>query len=221
VNQNKLVVTVDKERPQPKVIAQAARLIQEGAVLVVPTDTCYIFAVNAIDPVAIALVYTIKNRPFNQPIHIAVRDLAMANEYVELNEWAKLLASKFLPGPLTIVLPKKETIPDILVGGGTTLGIRIPANRVLLQLVSTAGLPATATSANLSRLPTPYTVAEVLEQLGQHSTKVKLALDQGPLPRIATSTIIDLSTSRPRVLREGPIPGAKLLKVLGIQEQLH
>jgi L-threonylcarbamoyladenylate synthase len=218
MHEDKLVVRVDEERPDPKVIAQAARLIRDGVVLVVPTDTCYIFAVNALNTVATKLVYAIKNRPLDQPIHIAVRDLAMASEYVELNEWAILLASKFFPGPLTIVLPKKETIPDILVGGGKTVGIRIPANRILLELISTAGLPITATSANPSGSPTPYTVAEVLRQLGPQATGLKLALDQGPLPRIATSTIIDLSTSKPHILREGPIPGAELLKALGISE---
>lgn len=212
-----LVVRVDGDNPDADVISRAARLIRDGAVVVLPTDTCYIFAANALDPVAIERVFAIKKRPTGQPFHVAVRDLDMAEKYVELNEAARLLASRFLPGPLTLVLPKTEIVPDILVGGGRTLGVRIPDNRVLLEVVGAAGLPVTATSANVSGLPTPYTVDEVLEQLGGDTTGLALALDQGPLPVITTSTIIDMSSLKPRLLREGPISEAMLLQALGME----
>ncbi|MBF8267196.1 MAG: hypothetical protein HW388_704 [Dehalococcoidia bacterium] len=218
MNLDKLVVQVDGDNPDTRVISQAAGLIRDGAVLVLPTDTCYIFAANALDPVAVGKVFAIKKRPLGQPIHMAVGDLDMAEEYGELNQAARLLASRFLPGPLTLVLPRRRSIPDVLVGGGATVGIRIPDNRVLLEVVMVAGLPVTATSANISGLPTPYTVAEVLEQLGPQETRLALALDQGPLPEVSTSTIIDLSSSEPRILREGPIPGAVLLRALGVRE---
>lgn len=216
MNLEKLVVQVDGDNPDARVISQAARLIRDGAVLVLPTDTCYIFAANALDPMAVWKVFAIKRRPLGQPIHMAVRDLDMAEEYVELNQAARLLAERFLPGPLTLVLPRRESVPDILVGGGQTLGIRIPDNRVLLEVVGAAGLPVTATSGNISGLPTPYTVTEVMEQLGPQATGLALVLDQGPLPVVITSTIVDLSSSEPRILREGPIPGAALLRALGI-----
>ena len=183
--------------------------------LVLPTDTCYIFAANALDPVAVERVFAIKKRPLGQPIHMAVRDMDMAEKYVELNEAARLLAAMFLPGPLTLVLPKKEIVPDALVRGGQTLGIRVPDNRVLLEVVGAADLPVTATSANVSGLPTTYTVAEVLEQLGDQWDRLALALDQGPLLEVATSTIIDLSSSEPRILREGPISEAALVQAMG------
>ena len=216
MNFQELVVHVDGDDPDTRIISGAARLIREGAALVLPTDTCYIFAANALDPVAVERVFAIKKRPLGQPIHMAVTDLDMAEEYVELNRAARLLASMFLPGPLTLVLPRKGIVPDILVGNGPTVGIRIPDNQVLREVIMVAGLPVTATSGNVSGLPTTYTVAEALEQLGPQETGLALALDQGPLPIITTSTIIDLSSSEPRILREGPISEAALLRALGM-----
>ena len=212
-----LVVQIDGDAPDRGVVARAARLIRTGAVLVVPTDTCYGFAANALDPLAVQRVFEIKQRPREHPILVAVADLAMADEYVEFNESAQLLASEFLPGPLTLVLPRKWAIPDILVCGGQTVGIRIPDNRVLLEVVSAAAMPVTATSANLSGFPPAYSVAEVLEQLGRQASKLGLVLDQGRLPMVSASTIVDLSAAEPRIVREGPIPRGRVLKALGVE----
>jgi len=218
MNLEQIIVRVDKDVPDARVIYRASQLIRAGSVLVLPTDTCYIFAANALDAKAVGRVFAIKKRPTSQPIHVAVANLAMAAQCVELNEAANLLATKFLPGPLTLILSKRNGVPDILVGGGGTLGIRIPDNRVLLEVVREAATPVTATSANIHGLPTPYTVEKVIEQLGTHVKHVALILDEGPLPGLGTSTIIDLCSARPHILREGQIPGNVLLRALGMEK---
>jgi len=205
---------IDASNPNPEVIRRAANLIIKGKVIVCPTDTCYIFAANGLDPKAVAGVFQLKGRAYSNPIHVVVHSLEAAEKYAYLNEAARHLARRFLPGALTLVFPKKEIIPSLLVARRDTVGIRIPDNRVILALAAMTNLPLTATSANISGRATPYTVQEVLGQLGNLMGQVALALDQGPLLPIGTSTVVDLSVSPPRILRHGRISEQEILKAL-------
>lgn len=205
---------VKASNPSLQVLRQAAHLIAKGEVIVCPTDTGYAFATNALEPEAVVRVFNLKGRSYSNPIHVAVSSMGAAEKYAYFNKAAEHLARSFLPGALTLVLPKKEIIPSLLVAGRNTIGIRIPDNRVILDLASMTNLPLTATSANISGRPTPYSAQEVVNQLGEAIKNVALVLDQGPLPTRAVSTIIDSTVSPPQLLRQGRISWEEIQQVL-------
>ncbi len=205
---------VDAFNPDREILDHAARLINKGEVIVCPTDTGYAFSANAIDTRAVARVFHLKGRSFSNPIHIAVHDIEQANNYADVDKVARYLADHYLPGALTLVMTKKETVPSMLVAGMDTVGIRIPDNEVMLKLVETTGHPLTTTSANVSGSPTPYTVEEIYNQLGDAINDVALILDQGPLKVRELSTIIDLTVSPPQLIRQGLISWLEIHEVL-------
>ncbi|MFH1647829.1 MAG: L-threonylcarbamoyladenylate synthase [Chloroflexota bacterium] len=205
---------VDAANPDTGLLEQAARLILKGGVVVCPTDTGYAFAANALDTRAIARVFHLKGRSFSNPIHVAVSSIDAAEKYAHFDEAARYLAGHYLPGALTLVLPKKEVVPSLLVAGLDTVGIRIPDNRVILKLAEMVDRPLTTTSANISGKPTPYTAEEVLEQLGENVKDVAMVLDQGPLKGRELSTIVDLTVSPPQLIRQGRVSWLELREVL-------
>jgi L-threonylcarbamoyladenylate synthase len=201
---------VDASNPDEKVLEHAAKLLVKGEVIVCPTDTGYAFAANALDNRAVAKVFHLKARPFSNPIHIAVNSVAEAEKYAVFNDAAHFLAAHYLPGALTIVLPKKDVIPAILVGGLNSVGIRIPDNKVILRLAEIVCLPLTATSANVSGKPGTYSVEEVISQYGENLKQVAMVLDQGLLKTREVSTIVDLSVTPPQLVRQGGIGWVKI-----------
>jgi L-threonylcarbamoyladenylate synthase len=205
---------IDALNPDEEILGQAARLIERGEVVVCPTDTGYAFAANALDTRAIAKVYHLKGRSFSNPIHIAVSDIREAEKYADLDEAARFLAGRYLPGALTMVLPRKDIVPPMLVAGLDTVGIRIPDNRAMLRLVEVTGHPLTATSANVSGKPGTYSVEEVAAQLGEDIGGVALVLDQGPVRVRELSTIIDLTKYPAQLIRQGRISWLELRDVL-------
>ena len=208
------IVTVDANNPDPLILRRAARLILAGKVLVCPTDTGYAFSANAIDLRAVARVFNLKGRSYSNPIHVAVSSIEEAKIYAHLNKDAVHLAQNFLPGALTLVLPRKEIIPALLVAGRDTIGIRIPDNRVILELAAMTNLPLTTTSANISGHPTPYSAQEVMSQVGEAIGDVALVLDQGPLHPRELSTIIDLTVSPPQLIRQGRVSWLEVRQAL-------
>jgi L-threonylcarbamoyladenylate synthase len=208
------IAKVDAASPDVKIIERAAKLINRGEVIVCPTDTGYAFSVNALDNRAVAKVFHLKGRSFSNPIHIAVGTIEEVENYAHVNEAARYLAGHYLPGALTLVLKKKETVPSLLVAGLNTIGIRIPDNKIMLQLVAKVGKPLTTTSANISGKPTPYAVGEIVAQLGASIQGVALILDQGPLARRDLSTIIDLTVIPPQLIRQGRVSWLEIREVL-------
>jgi L-threonylcarbamoyladenylate synthase len=205
---------VDAFHPDSYVLEQAARLITRGEVVVCPTDTGYAFSANAIDIKAVAKVFNLKGRSYSNPIHVAVSSIEEAGKYAYIDETAQHLADHFLPGALTLVLSKREIIPNMLVAGLDTIGIRIPDNKLILRLAEMVKRPLTATSANISGWHTPYAVGEVVEQLGEDIQKVALILDQGPLASRELSTIVDLAASPPQLIRQGRVSWLEVREVL-------
>lgn len=205
---------LDAANPDARILKQAARLIMKGEVLVCPTDTGYAFSANALDSRAVAKVFSLKGRSYTNPIHVAVSSIEEAEKYVRINETARQLASRYLPGALTLVLPKREIVPAMLVAGRDSVGIRIPANRVILSLAEMAARPLTTTSANISGKPTPYTIDEVVAQLGEAIKNVALVLDQGSLPVRELSTIVDLTVSPPQLIRQGRVSWLEIREIL-------
>ena len=208
------IEVINANKPSSRLLKRAARLIAKGKVLVCPTDTGYALAANALDAKAVVKAFNLKGRVYSNPIHIAVSSTEAAEKYAHWNKAAEHLTCNFLPGALTLVLPKKEIIPPLLVAGRDTIGVRIPDNRVILDLAAMTNLPLTATSANISGQPTPYSVPEVIEQLGEAVENVALILDQGPLPVRGLSTIVDLTVSPPQLIRQGRVSWLELRRTL-------
>jgi L-threonylcarbamoyladenylate synthase len=205
---------VRADKPSVRVLRRAARLITKGEVIVCPTDTGYALAANALNSKAVIKVFNLKGRAYSNPIHMAVNSIETAEKYAHLNKTALYLARHFLPGALTLVLPKKEIVPALLTAGRDTIGIRIPDNRVILALAEMTALPITATSANISRQPAPYSAQEVVNQLGNAVENIALILDQGPLPARELSTIIDLTVSPPQLIRQGKLSWLEIRQAL-------
>ncbi len=205
---------IDAASPDARILERAVRLLNRGEVVVCPTDTGYAFSANALDTRAITRVFHLKGRAYSNPIHVAVSSIAEAEKYACMSEAARYLAVHYLPGALTLVLKKKETIPSMLVAGLDTVGIRIPDNRVILRLVEMTGHPLTTTSANISGRPGTYSVEEVVTQLGESINEVALILDQGPLKMRELSTIVDLAASPPQLIRQGRISWLEIRDVL-------
>ncbi len=193
---------------------QAARQLKKGGVVVCATDTGYAFAANALDQRAIARVFHLKGRSFRNPIHIAVGSIEDADKYAIVNEEARYLAERYLPGGLTLVLKRRENVPAMLVAGLATVGIRLPDSRTVLELVARAGFPLTMTSANTSGKPGTYAVPEIQAQLGEAMEDVAMVLDEGPIKRREVSTIVDLTVRPATLIRQG------LVSWLEVREEL-
>ena len=205
---------IDAANPDKRILKRAAELVLQGGVVVCPTDTGYAFSANALDVEAVTRVFELKGRDYSNPIHVAVSSIEEAAKYARFNKAAERLAKSFLPGALTMVLPRKEIIPALLVAGRDTIGIRIPDSKVILNLAAMTNLPLTTTSANISGYPTPYTTTEVIYQLGRDTGKVALVLDQGLLHPPELSTIVDLTVDPPRLLRQGRIGWEEICRAL-------
>lgn len=188
------VLPVDPEHPDPMSIREAAGLLRRGGLVAFPTETVYGLGANLEDPQAIQELYQVKQRPFEKQVtlHIAQAS-AVESQGVKVSSFARELMSRFWPGPLTLVLGR----PD-----GSTLGFRIPNHPVALALLKEAAVPVVAPSANLSGSAPPRTAAEVLRDLAD---KIDLVLDAGPTPVGIESTVLDLTTDRPKILRRGAI----------------
>ncbi len=190
-------------------IEEAAWILKKGGLVIYPTDTLYGLGCNALDEPALRSVFEAKKRPASNPLSIAVSDIEMMKEYAELTSEALKLASAFLPGPLTIVL-KKKNLPDALTGGLPLVGIRIPKTDIVLKLITLLGAPITATSANVSGNPPPTTAEAAISQIPE----ADIVLDGGVLGPGLASTVIDMS-EKPKILREGKLKKSELESVIG------
>ena len=179
-----------------------------------PTDTLYGLGADALSDTAIAKIYTIKERDTGKPMHAIVADVAMAERYAEVDDRARTLAEKFLPGPLTLILEKKPSVATGIGRGMDTIGIRIPDDAFCRALARVFDAPITTTSANKSGLSTARRVDKILEQLGERAQKIDLIIDAGELSESKPSTIVDLTGPKPLILREGAISSSEILALL-------
>ena len=199
---NKLLSSLQKQ------VEQGISILKKGGIVAFPTDTVYGLGAAVNLPQAVERVYQVKERPKNMPLPLLLADKSQIEEVAEpVPPIAWLLAAKFLPGALTIVLFKSRAVPDTVTGGGKTVAIRIPAHPIPLALARGVGTPIVGTSANLSGKPSALTAEEVYTQLGN---KVDLIIDGGRCPDGKESTIVDLTGETPLVLREGAISQEEL-----------
>lgn len=201
-------------------IRVAANLIRDGKLVAFPTETVYGLGANALDAAAIAKIYEVKGRPSTSPLIVHCANTGMAVDLVE--NWpheADLLASRFWPGPLTIVLRKKPILPDGLTAGLPTVGLRVPKHPMALALLNVAGVPIAAPSANRFTEISPTTAEHVRQSLGE---RIDMILDGGPTQVGIESTVISLAQDVPLLLRPGMITQAEIELVLGrTVERVH
>lgn len=186
----------------------AAEIIRRGGLVAFPTETVYGLGANALDEAAVRRIYEAKGRPASSPLIVHVADVAMARSLAA--DWPPLadkLAEAFWPGPLTIIVRKSEAVPHLVTAGLDSLGIRIPAHPLALELIRTAGVPIAAPSANRFMQISPTTAEHVRAGLGD---RVDLILDGGPTKVGIESTVVSLVRQPPTVLRLGMISLAQL-----------
>lgn len=177
--------------------------------MIYPTETVYGLGADARSDEAVAKVFVVKAKPLESPIPIAVNSIEMAREVAGLTPVAEAIFKKFMPGPLTVVVKARSTISKLLTAGTEKVGIRVPNHPAALRLIDFVGGPITTTSANVSGNPPPTTAKEALEQLGW---KVDIALDAGECELRMPSTVVDASSKRVKILREGPVPVREIEK---------
>ena len=198
---------------QEEALQRAAGLLKEGKIVAFPTETVYGLGADALNPEAVAQIYDIKMRPADNPLIVHVTGMDQLAELVmEIPADALILAGYFWPGPLTIVLPKKELVPDITTAGLSSVAVRVPSHPLALKLIQAAGLPVAAPSANLSGRPSPTTAEHVLEDL---AGRIEAVLDGGPSSVGVESTVISLVSKLPALLRPGGVTLEMLENVLG------
>ena len=194
-------------------LAEASRLLQRDQVVAFPTETVYGLGGNAVSPRAIERIYAAKGRPRWNPLIVHVPSAAAARDLVAAwPDSAALLAQRFWPGPLTLVLPRSSTVPGDVSAGRPTLALRVPQHPVALRLLSACNLPLAAPSANRSQGISPTRAEHVESSL--LSTDVPLILDGGPCLHGIESTVIDLCSAVPRLLRPGAVPLFALRRAL-------
>jgi L-threonylcarbamoyladenylate synthase len=194
-------------------VRRAAQLLRAGQLVALPTETVYGLAANAWDPAAVQRIFQAKGRPSHNPIIVHVASLEMARRCV--SQWPPLaakLAAAFWPGPLTLVLPRAEEIPLVVTAGGPTVGVRWPNHPLMQAVIRACGFPLAAPSANRSNELSPTSARHVRQSLGD---RIPLIIDGGPTQVGIESSVLDLVSARPRLLRPGMIHAASLLAVIG------
>lgn len=202
------VLRIDPTSPEAPIIQEAAAVLSRGGLVAFPTETVYGLGARALDAEHVARIFEAKGRPSTHPLILHVDGEAMARTVA--STWparASALARAFWPGPLTLVVPRADVVPDAVTGGLATVAVRMPAHPVALALVRAVGAPLAAPSANAHTHVSPTTAAHVARSLGD---RVELVLDAGPCEHGIESTVIDVTCDPPRVLR----PGATSLEAL-------
>ena len=206
------MIKIDANHPDPEAVAAAAAVLREGGVIAYPTETFYALGADSLNEEAIARIFRIKGRTFNNPIALigsGRNDLSLISDEVPVS--ANPLIEAFWPGPLTLIFKASQRIPTRLTAGTGKIGIRIPGLPLAQELAAALGRPITATSANRTGSRECVTAAEVLEQIG---TDLDAIIDGGKTPGGLGSTMLDVTAIPPAVLRQGAIAKDRILQVL-------
>ncbi|NJE41686.1 L-threonylcarbamoyladenylate synthase [Thermococcus sp. GR6] len=195
----------------------AAKFILEGKLVAFPTETVYGLGADALNEEAVRRIFEAKGRPADNPLIVHIADFDDLKKLArEIPDEARLLAEKFWPGPLTVVLPKKEEVPTVTTGGLDTVAVRMPAHPIALALIR-ASTPIAAPSANISGKPSPTLAEHVIDDF---YGKIECIIDGGETKIGVESTVVDLSGEKPTLLRPGGLPLEEIEKVIG-EVEIH
>jgi L-threonylcarbamoyladenylate synthase len=207
------IVTTASEPPDADIIARAAEVLRAGGLVAFPTETVYGLGANALDSEAVRRIFTAKGRPANNPVIVHLSEAKEAPRVAA--NWptaAARLAEHFWPGPLTLVLPRRPEVPDVVTAGGPTVAVRVPAHPVAQALLRAVDLPIAAPSANRSGYLSPTRAEHVLRGL---DGRIDMILDSGPVAGGIESTVLDVTTDPPRLLRPGLVSVQELERLIG------
>jgi tRNA threonylcarbamoyl adenosine modification protein (Sua5/YciO/YrdC/YwlC family) len=208
------ILKINSETPESSLVHYAAEQIKSGQVLGMPTDTFYGLAADPFNLRAVERVYEIKSRSRHKPLSLLIESEDQAEMLARdpLPDEFYELARKFWPGPLTIIVPAASRLPLKVTANTGNVALRIPSANIPLSVIRAAGVPITATSANLSGASECTSAGAVRDQLQE---RISIIVDGGPSPRDVSSTIVDLSEGGWRVLREGAVPRQAIADTLG------
>ena len=197
------VLVLDPRKPAPEGIARAADILRSGGLVAFPTETVYGLGAHALDPAAVQRVFAAKGRPAEDPLIVHVHNAeALAALSVDVPPVATALASRFWPGPLTMVVRRSAVVPREVTAGLDTVAIRVPAHPIAHALISKAAIPVAAPSANLFSRPSPTRAEHVLQDL---DGRIDLLIDGGPTSVGVESTVLDVTGEVPTILRPGAV----------------
>lgn len=184
-------------------LEKAAELIKQGKIVVFPTETVYGIGTNGLDENAVKKLFEVKQRPLNKPISLLVSNMEMVHMIAkDITEIEYKIMEKFFPGPLTIILKKKDIVPDIVTSGQDTVGIRMPSGEIVKKLVEIAGTPIAAPSANITGEPSGTNLQEIKKHF---EGKADCFIDGGDSELGISSTIVQIVNGKIQILREGSI----------------
>lgn len=210
-----IIATIDRWDPDINVLIRGGKIIRRGGLVAFPTETVYGLGADALNPDAVRRVYEAKGRPADNPLIIHVARFQTAYQLVRMNLLAERLAMKFWPGPLTMVLPARGSVPEITRGGLETAAVRMPANEVALRLIEYAGTAVAAPSANASGRPSPTEAEDVKADL---NGKLDMIIDAGSTKVGIESTVIDVTDEKHvLLLRPGGLSREVLEAELGME----
>ncbi len=194
-------------------IAYAAELLRSGQLVAIPTETVYGLAANALNEAAVAHIFEVKNRPYFDPLIVHLPQANLLDQYAaDISAQARLLAQAFMPGPLTLLLPKQSVIPDLVTAGSALCAFRVPLHPIAQALLQNLGFPLAAPSANPFGYISPTTAAHVMQQLGD---KIPYILDGGPCQVGLESTIVGFEGKQAVVYRKGGLPVEQIEALIG------
>lgn len=206
-----------EKNPEYTKLKEPAQIIKAGGIVIFPTETVYGIGVNGLNETAIKKLYEVKKRPINKPISLLVNSIELIEEVAkDITEIEYDLIKKFLPGPLTIVLKKKENVPKIVTAGFDTVGIRMPENEIALKLIEYAGVPIATPSANISGKPSGTNLKEIMKDFKDN---VDYFIDGGESKIGVASTIVQIIDGNPHILRKGKISEEQIMEQILISRQ--
>jgi L-threonylcarbamoyladenylate synthase len=208
------VLKVNPDNPSPHAIAQAVEVVRAGGLIAYPTDTVYGLGANALNSQAVRRVFSVKRRPWDQPLPVAVSGRTMAADVAYVDERAARLIDQFWPGALTLVLPKKPPLPLVVTGGRAGVGVRAPNHQVPLTIRTSTQVPLIATSANKHGCPPCVDAQGVFNHF---DGEIDLVLDGGTC-NAAVSTVLDLTGETPVIRRQGSVTRKRIEDALGLTE---
>ena len=189
-------------------LKEPANIIKNGGIVIFPTETVYGIGTNGLDENAVKKLYEVKKRPLNNPISLLVNNIDMINSIAkDITELEYRLIKEFFPGPLTIILKKKDIVPNILTANSNTVGIRMPANKIALKLIEYAGVPIATPSANIAGKPSETNIKNIMEDFKE---QVDCYIDGGNSKLGISSTIVQVIDEVPHILREGVISAKQI-----------
>ena len=207
------LVKVDTENPEKSVLTEAAEILKNGGLVAFPTETVYGLGANGLDEKACKSIYEAKGRPSDNPLILTIGDLDGLYKIVgKVTENAKKIIDAFWPGPITLVLPKADCVPETVTGGLDTVAVRYPSNKIARELIKIAGIPVAAPSANSSGKPSPTRASHVEFDL---NGKIEMIIDGGAADWGLESTILDVSEDKPVLLRPGAVTQDMIEDVVG------